>query len=576
MDLEPEGRGAKQARSAPQPLHETGAPGVPQPSPRSPRLLRLSLPGAWVALLFTCLAFTPSLLPRSGVFQGFVCGVSAAIGYGLGVLGAWVWRELADRERRAPRPGEWRLLGGVAALALCTSLVLGWRWQAQLRELLEMPPPGSAGYLLVPFVAAAVFGVVLALGWTWRQLSHRLDLRLSRYVGARAARALSWFSVTVLLTLLASGLLWDGLIGFADRTLALSDTTTDAGASMPRSGLRSGGPGSQVSWESLGREGRNFVSGGPTLQQLSAFGGAPAKEPIRVFAGYASAQDAEGRAALAVQELERTGGFRRAHLLVVTTTGSGWVVPESVAAFEYLTQGDSAIVAMQYSHLWSWLSVLVDRERAREAGRELFDAVYERWARLPAGERPRLLVFGESLGSFGMETAFSGERDLANRTDGALFVGPPSFNTLYRDFTRHREPGSPEIAPVFRGGRTVRFSRRPATQLPPDGTPWRGTRVLYLLHPSDPIIWWNSDLLLHRPDWLREPRGADVLGAMVWIPFVTFWQVTADMPLGLAVPPGYGHVYTGEHVDGWAAILQPEGWSAEKAARLRALVQPPP
>jgi uncharacterized membrane protein len=100
--------------------------------------------------------------------------------------------------------------------------------------------------------------------------------------------------------------------------------------------------------------------------------------------------------------------------------------------------------------------------------------------------------------------------------------------------------------------------------------------VLYLVHPSDPIIWWSSDLLLQRPDWLREPRGSDVLRAMVWIPFVTFWQVTADMPLGLEVPPGYGHKYTGEHVDGWAAILQPEDWSAQKAARLRALVEPPP
>ena len=36
----------------------------------------------------------------------------------------------------------------------------------------------------------------------------------------------------------------------------------------------------------------------------------------------------------------------------------------------------------------------------------LFDAVYERWVRLPSDRRPELYVFGESLGSFGGETAF--------------------------------------------------------------------------------------------------------------------------------------------------------------------------
>ncbi|MFC7992530.1 alpha/beta-hydrolase family protein [Streptomyces pilosus] len=40
--------------------------------------------------------------------------------------------------------------------------------------------------------------------------------------------------------------------------------------------------------------------------------------------------------------------------------------------------------------------------------------------------RPRLFVAGGSLGSFGGETAFSGEYDLRNRTAGTLFAGPPS------------------------------------------------------------------------------------------------------------------------------------------------------
>jgi hypothetical protein len=62
-----------------------------------------TLPGAWVALAFVCLSFTPSLLPRPAFFEGFVCGVDGAIGYGMGVIGAWLWRQFADRPARPAR-----------------------------------------------------------------------------------------------------------------------------------------------------------------------------------------------------------------------------------------------------------------------------------------------------------------------------------------------------------------------------------------------------------------------------------------------------------------------------------------
>jgi uncharacterized membrane protein len=258
---------------------------------------------------------------------------------------------------------------------------------------------------------------------------------------------------------------------------------------------------------------------------------------------------------------------------VVTTTGTGWVEPSAVGSFEYLNGGDTATVSMQYSYLPSWLSFLVDQERAREAGRQLFDSVYGAWSRLPAGDRPRLYVFGESLGSFGGETAFSGEYDLSNRVDGALFVGPPNFNPLYRGFVDGRDPGSREVEPEYKGGRTIRFTNRPALPIVPEDRAWPEPRVLYLQHPSDPITWWSTDLVLQRPDWLEEPRGSDVLPQTRWVPFVTFWQVSADLALGFSTEPGHGHNYTGEHVDGWAAVLQPEGWSQEQVDRLRGLAR---
>jgi uncharacterized membrane protein len=529
-----------------------------------------------VALVFACLAFTPSLLPRSALLQGVVCGISAAIGYGLGVAGAWTWRAFADRDPRPPRPGAWRVFAISAAVLLVVAIVLGQWWQAQIRDLMGAPTPNPLLLLLLPLAALGLFTGLVAVSRWLRGVYHRAAVRLQRWMGRRAARAVGWVAVVTLTWLVASGLLLNGLATLADRSFSVRNTTTAEGVAQPTSGLRSGGPGSLVSWESLGRQGRTIAGTGPSAAAIAEWSGSEAKEPIRAYAGTVSASDVEERAELAVEDLERAGGFHRANLLVATTTGSGWLDAGAIDSFEYLTGGDSAIVAMQYSYLPSWISFLVDQEKAREAGRELFDAVYDRWTRLPQADRPRLFVFGLSLGSFGGETAFSGEYDLRNRTAGALFAGPPNFNTLYREFTDDRDAGSLEVEPVYKGGRAVRFTNDVAAGVPPATGDWEGTRILYLQHPSDPIVWWFPTLLWDRPDWLGEPRGRDVPDAMVWIPVVTFWQVTADLPLATGVPDGHGHTYTREFVDGWASILQPPGWTPDKAEQLRDIVTPEP
>jgi len=207
-----------------------------------------------------------------------------------------------------------------------------------------------------------------------------------------------------------------------------------------------------------------------------------------------------------------------------------------VDSFEYLTGGDCATIAIQYSYLPSWISYLVDKAKAQEAGQALFDAVYGVWAKMPADHRPKLVVAGESLGSFGGEAAFTGANGMANTTDGALFAGPPNFNTLWTIFTNNRQAGSPEIQPIYQDGQIVRFANDAAKGIPPEGQPWNGTRVLYLQHPSDPIVWWSPNLIFRQPDWIGEPPGRDVLGTMFWMPLITFWQVTADLPFATGVP----------------------------------------
>ncbi|GAA1555377.1 alpha/beta hydrolase [Streptomyces globosus] len=558
------------------------SPPPPPPPPRSEpegerprrRRFRAALPGCWGALALACLSFTPSLLPRGGVLQGVVAGISAAIGYGLGVLAAFVWRAFADRDPRTPSRRSWLVFAVCAVILFGLAFGLGQYWQHRIRQLMGVTEYSAAATVACPFVAAAVFLVLLVVGRGLRRLYHAAARLLGRWIGPRAARVVGWLAVAALAWSVFSGVLLGGFVNAANEAFSVRDTETPEGVSRPVSVLRSGGPGSLVPWDTLGREGRAFTGSGPTAEQIGAFAGREAMEPVRAYAGLATADDAESRAERAVADLRRAGGFERENLLVMTTTGSGWVDPAAVDTFEYLGAGDAATVAMQYSYLPSWLSYLVDQSKARQAGRELFDAVYDVWSKLPPEQRPRLFVAGESLGSFGGETAFSGEYDLRNRTAGTLFAGPPNFNTLFREFSDQRDPASPEIQPVYKDGRTVRFTGDPAAGMPPADRPWDGARVLYLMNPSDPIVWWSPSLALTEPDWIGQAPGDDVLEEMVWLPFVTFWQVTADLPFSTGVPDGHGHTYKTAYVDGWNAVMRPEGITAQDLDRLRAVVRP--
>jgi uncharacterized membrane protein len=564
--------GQPPAAETPPPI-EAGEGSQPPPKHRKPRkLLYVTLPGCWGALIAGCLSFTPSLLPRGGIVQGLIWGITAAIGYGLGVLVAWIWRAFADREPRLPRSWAWRAFLITAGVLVVVSFGLGQYWQYEIRKLMGVTEYNIALVVASPFVAAAAFCLILSIGRGLRGLYRWAAQLLDRWIGGSAAKAVGWIVVAGLAYLVVTGLLLQGFVNVMNSAYSVRDTRTAEGVHQPTTSLRSGGPGSLIPWDTLGWQGRNFIGKGPSVSDIEKFTGQPAMEPIRIYAGLASAADAEARADLAVRDLERAGGFQRKNLLVATTTGSGWVDPALVDSFEYLTGGDAATVAIQYSYLPSWISYLVDQSKAREAGRALFDAVYGAWSKLPQDQRPRLFVAGESLGSFGGEAAFSGENGMANTTDGVLFAGPPNFNTLFREFSDHRDAGSPEIQPVYQDGRIVRFANDPTTAIPPSGQPWEGSRVLYMMHPSDPIVWWSPHLIFSEPDWISEPHGQDVLKAMFWMPFVTFWQVTADLPFATGVPAGHGHKYTSEYVDGWNTVMRPAGITSEDLATLRKII----
>lgn len=558
---------------------------------RGLRWLRVDALGLTLAVAFGSLAMTPSLIPRTWLVQGLASGLSAAVGYGVGTL-VWfgirrthVGLRLFARARtwvpRRVRAVAWPLLLSVAALVVLVALSAGVSWQRELAGLVGMEPPTALGYARAVPAAVVVAALPIAFVRLVRHADHVLVRGLRRYarLPRRIAGAVAVVVIAVVIAAVTNSVVLRGTLAVVDQAFGGVNDETYPGFDRPTSPTRSGSPASLVRWETLGKEGRRFVAAGRDPAQLGAAAGRPGVEPVRAYVGLESAPDPQARADLAVAELDREGAFARPVIGVITTTGTGWVDDPVADSLEAIYGGDTALVATQYSYLPSWLSFLVDRSRAEDEGRTLIDAVHARIEAIPAGvPRPRMLVFGESLGSQGSEAAFSSLADARANTDGVLWVGPPNSNRLWEQIVTRRDPGSPEIRPTYADGLVVRFAGGDSSAVVgrTPATPWITPHVLYLQHPSDPVVWWSPDLLWSRPDWLVEPRGYDVLGAMSWYPVVTFWQVTIDLMNSVGVPDGHGHVYQREVLDGWVAVAAPAGWTDADTARVRQVLASPP
>ncbi|MDM4140322.1 MULTISPECIES: alpha/beta-hydrolase family protein [Mycobacterium] len=528
--------------------------------------------GTTVGLLFIWLSLTPSLLPRGPLFQGLVSGLSGAIGYGLGVFSVWLVRFMREKDHSPPPPRwAWKVLIPIGVVGQVLMAIWFHVWQDDVRDLMGVTHLQWYDYPLAGVLSLVVLFAVVELGQFTRWLVRVLVGQVDRFAPFRLSATIVVVTLVVLTITLLNGVVLKFAMRTMNHTFASANEELNPDTAPPKTPLRSGGPQSLVSWESLGREGRIFVEGGPSVEQLASFNGAPATEPIRAYAGLDSSKGITAAAELAARELQRTGGLRRAVVAVGTTTGTGWINEAEASALEYMYNGNTAIVSMQYSFLPSWLSFLVDKENARHAGQALFEAIDKLIRQLPEGQRPKLVVFGESLGSFGGEAPFLSLNNVLARTDGALFSGPTFKNTIWTDLTSTRDGGSPEWLPIYQDGRYVRFAAR-AKDLTRPNAPWDHPRVVYLQHASDPIAWWTPDLLFSKPDWLREPRGYDVLPQTRWIPVVTFLQVSADMAVAVDVPDGHGHRYVADVADGWAAVLSPPGWTPDKTAKLRPLL----
>jgi len=538
---------------------------------------RLSRIGLILGVLFLALSLTPSLVPRPLIFQGLVSGLSLTLGYALGVSVRWLWAYLG-----LPQAGDRlaRILtasGAVVGVAFLGLFI--WQaseWQNSVRQLMHLPPASGVSPFSLAAVTLLSFGVLVSLARLFRRTFVIIAARFDRFLPAHVANVVGVALSGALFWAVLDGVLITAALRFADGVSQQVDASTPVDLAPPADPQRTGSRESHVAWEDLGRQGREFVSTGPTAADLRAFFGHEAPTPIRVYVGLNAAETPEARARLALRELQRVGAFDRAVLLLVTPTGTGWVDPAALSPVEYLHRGDIASVAVQYSYLPSIIALPTDGAYGAENARALFQAVYGHWTRLPKENRPALYLYGVSLGALNSERSFDVHDIIADPFRGILLTGPPFRSELRYLLTSDRRPDSPAWRPRFRDGSVVRFMNQQGG-LEVGDAPWGPFRIAFLQYASDPMTFFSVRSLFAEPDWMRGPRAPDVSPALRWYPVVSTVQLAADMAVANAPPPGYGHNFAAEHyIDAWRALMEPGGWTASEVRRLKTLHTPMP
>jgi uncharacterized membrane protein len=311
----------------------------------------------------------------------------------------------------------------------------------------------------------------------------------------------------------------------------------------PDSSMVSGGPESHVDFKSMGREGRRHTSTAVPSEVIANIMGEPAMEPIRVFVGLDSAPTDEERIRLALREMERTGAFDRDLIIVASPTGTGYVNYVATESAEYFTRGNCSTVTVQYSKRPSPVSL--DRVwLGRKQFRMLLAAIRRRLYKMPPEKRPKVVVFGESLGAHTSQDAFldagtQGLRDAG--VDRALWLGTPGISKWKQQVRRGDslvvEPGSVGEFDSFDEIEALEAEAR------------RELRYFMLTHGNDGVGYFAPELFIQQPEWLGESdeRPPGVPKSQKWRTPTTFIQTLIDMKNAMNVTPGEfdakGHDY---------------------------------
>jgi uncharacterized membrane protein len=317
----------------------------------------------------------------------------------------------------------------------------------------------------------------------------------------------------------------------------------------------SGSYESHVDFTTLSLQGRRFVWMTTPDQALEEVMGEKRNSPIRAYVGLESAETEGERVELALKELERTGAYDRTYLMVVSPTGTGYVNYAAVSTLEFLSRGECATVAMQYAARPSVMSL--DRvKQGRAHMRLLLEGIGQRLAAMPAEQRPKVVLFGESLGAWTSQDPFvdKGATGLIESgVDHAIWIGTPHFSKWKNQVL---DPNAPDADRTLV---TVCSCIEDWHAL--DAETRDGVRYVMITHHDDGVALFGPEIAIQAPPWLgpADTRPSHVPKGMRWMPTTTFFQVLVDMKNSANVVPGVfaakGHDYRADLLPFFHATL---------------------
>ncbi len=358
---------------------------------------------------------------------------------------------------------------------------------------------------------------------------HRM---LGRMTSAGITLGVGWFAVSKASTMLSKG------GGALDAALTTPPSTPEV----------TGSPASGLDWTKQTREGARWLSMALPPSSIEAvMGSTGAKQPIRVYGSLEIAHSDQDRVEILLAEIDRTKALERKAFALFSPTGSGYVNYVATETFEYLTHGDCASAAIQYSVLPSALSLT--RVPTGSAQTSMVIAgIVQRLLAMPKSKRPKFFLFGESLGSQVSEEVYRGTGLFGlegTGIDAALWIGTPASTIWRRQIWGERT--ITEVPAVGPG----------AAYLPRSLMDWKAlpqkeraqVRYLLLQNGDDPIPKFGSQVVWRKPDWLG-PNATRPFGApkgTTWMPVTTFMMTFLDMLNALTPTPGVfaegGHDY---------------------------------
>jgi len=363
----------------------------------------------------------------------------------------------------------------------------------------------------------------------------------------RAGHLLALGAVTV-----GTNQLWKrAMHGIESGTAQYDEGMDESASGLWTSPYQSGDPASYVAWSTMGREGRRhvvtWVRPEPLIDKPAELKGVERPElsiktvmkvdakatPIAIFVGLDSAPTATERVELALKEMDRTDAWSRELIMLTSPTGTGYVNYVAIACAQYMTLGNMASVTLQYSKRPSPLS-LGKVGQAKEQNRLLWLKILERVRLMAPEDRPKVVVFGESLGAHTSQAAFEGWGTLGPQAlgiDRALWIGTPEGSKWRHELVGRERPD------VDRTRVAVVNDYEQFLALGYDAK--EHAHYVLLSHDNDGVTKFGASLINRRPDWLgpdrprveelpgRSPRG--IPASMRWRPVTTFFQLLVDM-----------------------------------------------